>query len=361
VGRAAQNGLEAVALTGLREPFGRALTSREAASPGAISAGELALVLEHYDLGRVESARPLLKGSPEAPKLVIRTDRGSYLLKRRAPQASDPVLVAAGHHVTLHLLDRGFPTPELIGTRADNNSMLQLGRAVYEMFAFASGGPFDGSPAHAAAAGEALARLHACLAVCHPPFDVPSGSFHASPLARARLDAARARCSGAGLHALDELEALARAASGEVDRLGYAGLSHQLIHGDWHPGNVVFEGGQVASVFDFDTPRRAPRVVDLAAGALQFALAPGQDALALDPVRVGAFVGAYGGRAPLIEAERAMLTPLMVESLVVEGVTPVACTGRFGEIEADVFLPRVAACAASLARVASRVIDGVAM
>ncbi|MCC6284021.1 MAG: phosphotransferase [Phycisphaerales bacterium] len=350
MGPPAYTGLEAVALTGLREPFGRAPAAGEGASPGVISPGELARVLEHYDLGRVESARPLHKGSPEAPKLVIRTERGTFLLKRRAPQASDPVLVAAGHHVTLHLLDRDYPTPELVGTRADNNSMLQVGRAVYEMFTFVQGSPFDGSIAQAQAAGASLAHLHACLAVCHPPVEVQSGSFHASPLAQARLGAARARCSGPALVALDELELLARDAAESVDRLGYAGLSHQLIHGDWHPGNLVFDGARVASVFDFDSPRRAPRVVDLAAGALQFALAPRDHALDIDPGRLGAIVGAYHARAPLIGAERAMLAPLMVESLVVEGVTPVACTGRFGAIEADVFLPRVASCARSLRR-----------
>ena len=96
----------------------------------------------------------------------------------------------------------------------------------------------------------------------------------------------------------------------------------------------------------------------MAAGALQFALAPREQALEIDVERLRAFVGAYAKQSPLIEAEGAMLGALMVESLVVEGVTPVACTGRFGEIEASVFLPRVAACAREIEGVVAKARSG---
>src|SRR5690606_8873090 len=46
---------------------------------------ELVMVLSHYDLGVVTQIEEFRRGSRRAPKLVIRTDRGQFLLKRRAP------------------------------------------------------------------------------------------------------------------------------------------------------------------------------------------------------------------------------------------------------------------------------------
>ena len=47
------------------------------------SSEELAQVLSHYDVGVIHEAKPLAAGSKRAPKMVIRSEQGKFLLKRR--------------------------------------------------------------------------------------------------------------------------------------------------------------------------------------------------------------------------------------------------------------------------------------
>ena len=41
---------------------------------------------------------------------------------------------------------------------------------------------------------------------------------------------------------------------------------------------------------------------------------------------------------PLEEEERAMVPPLMIEAMIVEGIVPVAMHGNFGDVQGDRFL-----------------------
>src|SRR5882672_2826258 len=51
---------------------------------------ELAIVLSHFDIGIVESIVEYPRGSRKAPKLLIHSDQGKFLLKRRARGKDDP-------------------------------------------------------------------------------------------------------------------------------------------------------------------------------------------------------------------------------------------------------------------------------
>ena len=93
-------------------------------------------VLRHYAVGTVLSVGPCVRGSRKSPKFVVTTDRGRFLLKRRAKGKDDPVRVAFAHTLQNHLAAQGFPLPCLIGTVEDNNSILQMEGGVYELFAY---------------------------------------------------------------------------------------------------------------------------------------------------------------------------------------------------------------------------------
>lgn len=43
-----------------------------------------------------------------------------------------------------------------------------------------------------------------------------------------------------------------------------------VIHGDFHPGNIKFEGSEISGIFDFDNLMHAPRLLDLAICLAQF-------------------------------------------------------------------------------------------
>ena len=53
---------------------------------------ELAVVLSHFDIGVIESVTEFPRGSRKAPKLLIVSEQGKFLLKRRAGGKNDPGL-----------------------------------------------------------------------------------------------------------------------------------------------------------------------------------------------------------------------------------------------------------------------------
>ena len=99
-----------------------------------ITAGELVVVLSHYDLGLIESVSRFRGGSRQSPKVLVVSDRGRFLLKRRAAGAGSGAAtdgqterVAFSHDVALRLIEHGFPVPELIRTRHEGQTVLRLG------------------------------------------------------------------------------------------------------------------------------------------------------------------------------------------------------------------------------------------
>ena len=105
-----------------------------------ISSEELAIVLSHYDLGIVQEFKAFARGSHAAAKVVVRTDQGRFLIKRRPVGHDGPYRVAFSHALQQFLALKNFPLPHLIGTREDNNSMLKIDEAIYEVFEFIDAG-----------------------------------------------------------------------------------------------------------------------------------------------------------------------------------------------------------------------------
>jgi len=95
------------------------------------TAEELAVVLSNFDIGVIDSVAEYPRGSRKAPKLLIVSEQGKFLLKRRARGKDDPYKVAFSHAIQLYLAGKQFPLPHLMGTRKDNNSMLQCRNGVY--------------------------------------------------------------------------------------------------------------------------------------------------------------------------------------------------------------------------------------
>ena len=79
-------------------------------------AAELGVVLSYYDLGIVESITEFRRGSRRSPKVGIVSERGKFLLKRRAVSRSHPDRVLFAHRVQIHLAASGFPLARLIVT-----------------------------------------------------------------------------------------------------------------------------------------------------------------------------------------------------------------------------------------------------
>ena len=101
-----------IAVPSASQTGGRGTSTRE-----RFATDELAIVLSHFDIGVLESITEYPRGSRKAPKLLVASDHGKYLLKRRARGKDDPFKVAFCHALQLHLANRQFPLPHLIGTK----------------------------------------------------------------------------------------------------------------------------------------------------------------------------------------------------------------------------------------------------
>ncbi len=316
------------------------------------SSEELAVVLSNYDLGIVTEVTELPRGSHAAAKLKVTTDQGRYMLKRRPKVGVDKYRVAFAHDLQRFLATKNFPLPHLIGTREQNISMLKIGDAIYEVFEFIEGSRYDGGLVATYEAGKTLALYHRLLQEYHPPWDPPRGHYHSSkgvydsfkPLARVLLKQASAQ----GRHRrlidlLKELgEAYARAAK-VANGLGMPQWETQIVHCDWHPGNMLFDGAHVVAVIDYDAARIQPRVMDVANGCLQFSMVTGGRDLSTwkdntDQLRAKRFLRGYDEVNILSKAELAAVPFLMQEVLVAQAMPPILKTGTFAGLDGFEFL-----------------------
>jgi homoserine kinase type II len=316
-------------------------------------AEELAICLSHFDLGIISSIVEFPRGSRRAPKSVIECARGKFLFKRRARGKEDLAKVAFTHQIQLALAGQNFPLPHLLGTRDDNNSMLVWNNAIYELFEYIAGEGYDGSLDATHSSGRILGLYHKLLAGFRSDYKPPVGSYHnAKAIHQAirnticSLPIETRPSSDEVSETIKALEtAYVQCAQGAND-LGLERWAAQIVHGDWHPGNMLFRDGRVIAVIDYDAARLQQRVIDFANGALQFSIiGGGEDPTKwpeyVDLARFKRFMRGYDS-ANVISAKEIQAVPyLMCEAMIAEAVLPIAATGSFGRIQGFPFLTMI--------------------
>jgi len=313
------------------------------------SAEEVAVVLSHYDLGIIESVLEFPRGSRRAPKILINCQQGKYLLKRRARGKDDANKVAFAHALQLFLASRQFPIAHLIGTREDNNSMVQWKGGVYELFEFVPGQPYPYTLEATFDAGRTLSTFHKVLTDFKSEWQPSTGSYHKQPSidVGAKRILQTLQSADPGLpELLANLANSYHVAAEKVEEIGLSSWPKQYVHADWHPGNMLFHDNRVAAVIDYDSARLLPRIIDIANGALQFSIIGGDDDVSkwpdyVDESRFKRFIRGYDDVMLLSEAEVAAMPWLMIEALIAEAVLPIALTGTFGRLGGLGFLQMI--------------------
>lgn len=317
------------------------ITERERFSPG-----ELAMVLSHFDLGVIESAKEFARGSRRSPKLLIRTALGRYLLKRRAHGRDVPERVEFSHQLLRHLRQNRYPVPALLLTRDTQATMLTLDGQVYELFEFMPGERYDGSLEQTAHAGKMLARFHRVVGEFETAWFPASRGYHDATRVKSGLNSIPTTTASHDsvmgheaelLSTTQELYERYEDATAAVRQAGFDQWAEWITHGDWHPGNMLFSDGRVSVVLDFDSARMNPKVADVANGLLQFSIlrSSGQPADwpdFFDLTRMRRFFAGYLSRGELSADQRRAIPDLMIESMVSECVFPIAATGSFGHM-----------------------------
>lgn len=330
---------------------------------------ELSIVLSHFDIGLIDSIVEFPRGSRKAPKLLVISEQGKFLLKRRAKGKDDPFKVAFCHAIQLHLAAKQFPLPHLIGTRKENNSMLQWRGGVYELFEYIPGQGYPQTLESTFDAGRVLGLYHKLLENFRSEWQPPTGSYHLAASVEQSLrsippalERARALDGDFDLSGVEFLLQSYQQAAHAVQELGLDGWPKQIVHGDWHPGNMLFRENHVVAVIDYDSARLLPRVIDIANGALQFSIIGGDEDVSkwpdyLDESRFKRFLRGYDEVVLLSQAEIRAAPSLMIEALIAEAVFPIAATGSFGRMEGMKFLQMVQRKVVWLQRSAQRLVE----
>lgn len=316
---------------------------------------ELKAALARYDLGKIRSIEPHFKGSRRSPKVLIRCERGRFLLKRRVGGCENAVRVGYAHRVQQHLIERFFPLPFLMPLRGSDDTLLILHDRIYEMFQYVPGAPYDRSLEATCDAGRTLGSFHALLRDFTSEWEPSRRGYHDSQCVRQNLHGVPAAIGkddsvvGRESELLATTSALYELYETAVERVheaGYREWPSQIVHADWHPGNMLFAPGKVAAVIDYDSLKLLPPVTDVANGVLQFSIIGGP----MDPrawpaelaeERLRSFLQGYEQEASLSPEQARALPWLMIEALIAEAVVPIAATGSFGRLEGFRFLQMI--------------------
>ena len=321
-----------------------------------IDGRDLAIVLSRYDIGSIERIVDYRKGSRRAAKMLVRTSKGSFLLKRRATGRDDQSQVEFAHAVQQALAQHRFPVAGLVES-LDGETLVDHEGRTYELFRFIDGHRFDNSNPAAAESGRVLAHFHDILRDFPEEPSVKRMSFHLGTkvldllreitdvLADSEDSESREGIADTVGYLCDQY----KAAHEKVESAGFSTLPSGIVHGDWHPGNTLYKDGEIIAVIDFDSLRMSPRITDIANGVLQFSMRMGESEDVdnwPDSFRghtIQSMVQAYDQFTvlPLMASERTIVPALMVEALIVESVIPIHKMGSFGRIRGSSFLRMV--------------------
>ena len=317
------------------------------------SSEELAKALSHFDIGIIGSVREFPRGSRRSPKVIINAQRGKYLFKRRSKGKADLAKVAFTHQIQLWLAAQNFPLPHLIGTRNNNNSMLVMDSSIYELFEYIEGGPYDASEEATFHSGRILALYHKLLADFRSDYAPPTASYHnAMAIHKAIRNTVRTIPSeklpstDVLQKLVDSLEDAYHQCATKIDQAGLGQWPSQIVHGDWHRGNMLFRDRNVVAVIDYDSARLHQRIIDLSNGAMQFSIIrkntdPSQWPDNVDMKRYKKFVRGYDSVNVISVAELKTIPLLMCESIIAEASLPIGTTGSIGHMEGFGFLQMV--------------------
>jgi len=232
--------------------------------------------------------------------------------------------------------------------------MLVREGCIYEMFEYVEGISYNGSLEATASAGTNLGLYHWILRDFVSDYEAPTGSYHDQPAIRKAI---RETIRALPIDARPPAERLNRIVSmlekayhhcaAKVNQEGLDDWDQQIVHGDWHPGNMLFAPDRVVAVIDYDSARIQQRIIDAANGALQFSIVAGDKDPAkwpdqLDLERFKAFMQGYNRISRIPQSQAKIVPYLMCEAMIAEAVLPIAATGCFGRVEGFAFLEMVA-------------------
>lgn len=315
---------------------------------GELSLNEIKEVISHWDVGVVDAVTPMQGGSRQSPKARIVTNQGVFVLKRRSVKSIDLERVRFAHHVMLSLGIAGLPIA-LPQFARDHTTYFLNSQSIFELFIFINGNRWQRLPSQAFESGKTLAQLHQVALMMTWHGHVNASCFHgnlavveALRRAPAAIQRANQGQSNGVENVCEQISALYQDASRRVEDLEFQALDSQVVHGDWHAGNVLFDGDRISGILDFDSARLEPAIVDIANGLLQYAARPGskrnvpQWPHELDEKMFSSFARGFASvESHYVMKFLNMVPLLMIEACIAEAAIPISRTGMFSTIPGE--------------------------
>jgi Ser/Thr protein kinase RdoA (MazF antagonist) len=270
---------------------------------------------------------------------VVAAGGAQYALRRYSVQRSIES-IAYEHAVLAHAGARGWPVAEPIPDAAGALAIEHEG-ALFALFPFLAGAasPYA-SARYLHIKGAMLARLHRDLASAPVAgqrtgfarvWEVDRGDATYQDLLRefAREDP----------DASSVLRRYRYSSLRELSRLGYGELDDVVVHWDFHHDNLLFRGGQLSGLLDFDSVHRDARVADIAQSVLLDCLdPPAHNAIRIESLR--SLLAGYHEASRLTQTEAQLVVPLLFALIIARSAESLRAWLRGGDRRALASLQR---------------------
>lgn len=223
-----------------------------------------------FKLGDLLEARPL--GGTAAPKYAIRTLRGRFVVRVRAPEFASEAFTRFDHESLTRLAAAGLPVP-CPQRQPGGTSYLAVHGYTVEVLSWVAGSRLqDVNLETAANVGRFLSRFHNAF---HVPLPTGKEGFQREdhpdllmPYVHALEKLCQSAAESAAIRQIGEQIDLVHR---NLDDRLWPQLPRAITHGDLHPGNLLFHDSDVAAVFDFDYLSEQARVHDIVHALIFFA------------------------------------------------------------------------------------------
>jgi Ser/Thr protein kinase RdoA (MazF antagonist) len=273
----------------------------------AADRARLGAVLDGFGLGKVTSARVVAEGLMNR-NWAVRTAGGERLFVKQVLDVGREQAVQQ-HAATRALAALGVPAAAPL-TQPDGKTLLDLDGGLYAVYAWVEGSHVPGTrmtAEQAAELGGVLAGLHRGLAqVMGPAAPTVRMKVTDPGKADAAISAYATVIDGKEAHdefdeyaaaQLRERRALLDTVRGDMPDPDEPWAPAGWVHGDFHDLNVLWDGGRVAAVLDFDRLAVKPYAYEMVRSATLTFCYGDEKGLALD--LVAAFASGYRAVLPL--------------------------------------------------------------
>lgn len=250
--------------------------------------------LQYYSVGRLISADIMSVGSANKT-YKIKTDLGEYILRVYSGEREENDILFE-HEILQTLARSDFFSPKPVMSK-ENKTLLKKDHyfAVFEYIPGHSINTMEISADHVHSVGETLGWFHVLLQNYNPHYVKPSEDLIGTiNLLKKNEDALKASSYPEINNIILELNKVLSQMSFSKD------LPQGIVHSDLHERNILFQGGDVSGVLDFDNSYHGILLIDVATQIAWWSFRERK----FQPILCEGFLRGYQSQRPLTQPEK---------------------------------------------------------